>query len=343
MSASALAISSVGMVTAVGLDAPTSCAAIRGAVDNFQETKFRDTKGQWLLGSEVPLPKPWRGAAKLLKMAARSVTECFERDGQIVPAATPLLVCLAEPDRPGRSVDDDRAFLSNLAEELGLPVHRDSRVISHGHVSSAVAIHHARGLLGARKATHAVVVATDTLLAGGSLRHFERRHRLLTSVNSDGFIPGDAAAAFALTHPEGMPGHRLICRGIGFGVERAHIDSEEPLRADALTSAINDALRDADCHESVLKFKIVDASGNQYSFKETSLAFSRIDRTKRAEFDVWHPADCVGEVGSAIGAVMVGVLKVAFEKGYAKGDHVLMHLGNDDGRRAALILSWQSN
>ncbi len=71
-----------------------------------------------------------------------------------------------------------------------------------------------------------------------------------------------------------------------------------------------------------------------------TLAFSRVDRTKRTEFDVWHPADCIGEVGAPIGLVMIAVLKAACEKTYAKGSNVLLHLGNDDGRRASMIFSW---
>ena len=71
------------------------------------------------------------------------------------------------------------------------------------------------------------------------------------------------------------------------------------------------------------------------------MAFSRIDRTKRTEFDIWHPADCVGEVGAVLGVVMVAVLKSACEKTYSKGNHILAHLGNDDGKRSSMIFFWQ--
>ena len=135
--------------------------------------------------------------------------------------------------------------------------------------------------------------------------------------------------------------NQLICRGLGFGMENAHVYSEEPLKADGLVAAIKESLNDAGCGESVLNFKITDISGEQYYFKESSLAFSRIDRTKREEFDVWNPSDFVGDVGAALGLVMVIVLKAACEKGYAKGDHILLHLGNDYGERASMIFSWQ--
>jgi 3-oxoacyl-[acyl-carrier-protein] synthase-1 len=303
-----------------------------------------EQSGEWLMGCEVPSSKPWRGAAKLIHMAAEAIRECLESHVDIDVGATALLLCVSEPERPGRPIEDDADFLADLQRELGLRFHRDSRVVARGHVSTAVAIQHARQLLGsAGEVRQVLVAATDTLLIAQTLAYYEAQHRLLTSTNSDGFIAGEAAAAFVLEPLARRRGAGLICQGVGFGVEKAHIASDEPLRADGLTAAIRESLQDAGCGEQVLKFKIVDVSGAQYHFKEASLAFSRLDRTKRTEFDVWHPADCVGEVGAAIGAVMIGVLKTAFEKGYAKGSHVLMHMGDDDGKRASLVFSWQGD
>ena len=69
MSAMPLVLSSFGLVTGVGLDAPSTCAAIRCAIDAFEETRFMDAGGEWIMGCEVPLEQPWRGKTKLIKMA----------------------------------------------------------------------------------------------------------------------------------------------------------------------------------------------------------------------------------------------------------------------------------
>ena len=55
MSALSLVLSSFGLVTGVGLDAPSTCAAIRCAIDAFDETRFMDAGGEWIMGCEVPL------------------------------------------------------------------------------------------------------------------------------------------------------------------------------------------------------------------------------------------------------------------------------------------------
>jgi 3-oxoacyl-[acyl-carrier-protein] synthase I len=337
-----LSIKRVGLVTGVGLDASTTCAAIRGAIDNFQETRFRDQGGEWIMGCEVPFTVPVRGEQRLIKMAARAVRECLDGIDRRTCETIPLLLCLAEATRPGRIVLDDARFFSALEDELGFRFHAQSTVISNGHVAVAVALRFARDLIGTTDVAQVLVVACDSLLVGATLADCERRDRLLTSQNSDGFIPGEGAAALLVEPLQWRREGQLVCHGLGFAVEKAHIDSEQPLRADGLTAAIKQSLSEAGCGESILEFKIIDASGGQYVFKEASLAFSRIDRTKRSEFDVWHPADCIGEVGAAIGLVMIAVLKAACEKAYAKGTNALLHLGNDDGRRASMIFSWHS-
>jgi 3-oxoacyl-[acyl-carrier-protein] synthase I len=337
-----LAVTDVGLVTGVGLTAPASCAAIRCAIDNFQETRFMDRGGEWIRGCEVRLEQPWRGRTKLIKMAAAAIAECLDNSEQVVPQETPLLLCLSEPERKGRVIDDDNQFFLDLQDELGVAFHQKSRVIARGHVSVSVAFRHAQQLLQELTVKRVMIAATDSLLVAPTLSHYEENERLLTSQNSNGFIPGEAGAALLMKpfHPGREA--RLVCQGLGFGIEKAHVDSEDPLRADGLTWAINESLNDAGCGENVLDFKISDISGEQYHFKEASLAFSRIDRTKRTEFDLWHPADCVGEVGAGIGLVIIAVLKSACEKGYSRGNHILAHLGNDDGKRSAMIFAWQS-
>ena len=335
----ALAICRTGMVTGVGLDTAASCAAIRAAIDNFQQSRFRDGHGEWLMACQAPLPGRWGGEEKLRRMAARAIDECLAEG--ITPSleSVPLLLCLAEGGREGRIVHDDEAFMMALQREIGVVFHPASAVVAQGHVSAATALYRARALLQVPGVTQVLIVGCDSMLAASTLRDCEQRERLLTSVNTDGFIPGEAAAALLLGRPDCSIG-QLVCRGLGFAVEQAHIDSGRPLRADGLTAAIRAALQDAQCSEGILAFKVVDASGDAYAFKETALAFARIDRTKRTEFDVWHPADCIGEVGAAIGLIMLAILKTACEKGYARGNNVLLHLGNDDGRRAAMICSW---
>lgn len=336
-----VAITAVGMVTGVGLDAPSSCAAIRCAIDGFAETRFMDDGGEWIMGCSVPLEEPWRGKTKLLKMAAAAIRECLEQTPQLKPEQTPLLLCLPETDRPGRVFNDDNAFFLDLQREMGLEFHAKSRVIAMGRVSLGVAMKRARELIHEHQLKHVMIAGADSLLVGATLAEYMEREYVLTSRNSDGFIPGEAGSAIVIEPVYRKAEPQLICYGLGFGTEAAHVDSEEPLRAEGLTTAIKQALGDAKIEMHDLDFRITDVSGKQYYFKEAALALGRVLRVRKEEFDIWHPADCVGEVGAAIGGVMFGVIRAACTKGYSKGHEVVFHVGNDDGRRVGLVTTWR--
>ena len=133
----------------------------------------------------------------------------------------------------------------------------------------------------------------------------------------------------------------MACTGIGFGREAAHIDSEEPLRAEGLSKAVKAALADAGCEMRDIDFRITDNSGEQYYFKDAALALSRTLRIRKEEFDIWHPAECTGEIGAVSGVTIISTAGAACDKRYGKGSNILLHVANDTGQRAALTLQYQ--
>jgi 3-oxoacyl-[acyl-carrier-protein] synthase-1 len=339
MTAPPVAIIGAGMMTGVGLTAPASCAAIRCAIDNFTETRFMARGGEWIVGSAVPLEQPWRGQTKLVKMLAGPVRECLELVPDITPEQIPLLVCIAERDRPGRLDGLDNALFFELQRELGLAFDADSEIFAEGRVGGAIALRRARQLLYRSQGPHrhVIVSGVDTFLVGPTLMAYDERDRLLTKRNSNGFIPGEAGAAILLSRPKPDSGRDLCCLGLGFAREQAMVESEEPRRGEGLRQAIAAALAEAGTTIADMDFRITDISGEQYGFKEASLALSRLLRVHKEEFEIWHPADCIGEVGAAALPCMLGVTLAAARKGYAPGPAVLGHLANDDGKRAALV------
>jgi 3-oxoacyl-[acyl-carrier-protein] synthase-1 len=339
----ALCIIGSGMISAVGLSAPASCAAIRCAIDNFQETRFIDRAGEWLIAACVPLEQPWRGRTKLIKMAARAIAEALQSTPGVDPEKTPLLLGLAEAERPGRLAGLDKGLLHAIETELGLRFHPDSCIIARGRVSAAVALHNARTLIYQSGHRHVLVAGVDSFLSGPTLTAFEARERLLTSQNSNGFIPGEGAAAVVLAAPIANEMPQLTCIGLGFGVEHATVEAEDvPLRAEGLTQAVRAALGEAGCGLEQMDYRLTDISGEQYYFKEAALALGRSLRVRKEFFHLWHPADCIGEVGAAIGPVMLAVALAASRKGYGEGPNIFCHLGNDAGERAVALLSYQN-
>ena len=339
MSSPPFAVLRSGLVTPVGLTGPASCAAFRARLTNPSETRFIDADGEWIMAHQVPLEQPWRGLARLARMAAMAIEEALADVPREQWDALPLILCVAETDRPGRMEGVDDELFQRIQELLGVGFSADSMIIAQGRVGVAVAFARARSLMAGPRTTRVLVAASDSLLSWPTLGHYEREDRLLTSGNTDGFMPGEAAGALLLGVPEGRAGE-LLCTGIGLGCELAHVESEEPLRAEGLAQAVKAALADAGCQMHQMDLRITDLSGEQYYFKEAALALSRTLRVRKEAFDIWHPAECTGEVGAASGIAIVSSALAACEKHYAPGPNILAHMSNDAGQRVALCLQY---
>jgi 3-oxoacyl-[acyl-carrier-protein] synthase-1 len=325
------------MVTGVGLSAPAACAAIRVGLNNFAETKFIDKGGEWMIGSAVPTDEPWRGREKLIRLVTASIGECLERAGRMVAQEVPVLLCVAETGRPGRLDGLDETVLREIENRLEIRFHKRSEVIAGGCVAGVEALHRTRALVRSGR-PYCLIAGVDSYLVAATLAAYEERNRLKTSLNSDGFIPGEAGAAVLLGPPsEGQ--RELRCHGIGVATENATIEGDEPLRADGLVSALRACLADAGTTMAKVDYRITDLNGEQYSFKEAALALTRVLRERKDRMDLWHPADSIGDVGAATVPCVLGIALEAARKGYAPGSTALCHFANDGVERAALILS----
>ena len=341
MSARPLAILGTGLVTSVGLSAAASCSALRAKITHPFETRFIDSGGAWIMAHQVELERPWPGLKKLAKMAALAIGEALADLDKGQWHRLPLLLCVAEAERPGRMTDLDDRLLPLIQSELGVRFAPSSALVPQGRVSVALALAQARALLASSNIPGVLIVGADSLLSWPTLSHYEREDRLLTETNSDGFRPGEGAGArWVGAGRRGLP--LMWCTGIGFGREPANIDSGEPLRADGLTQAIKASLVDSGRQLHELDFRITDNSGEQYYFKEASLAISRTLRQRKEVFDIWHPAECTGETGAASGVAVITTADDACRKGYSPGPQILSHWGNDAGQRAAVTLQYRA-
>ncbi len=75
MTSTPLALQRSALVTSVGLDGPSSCAAIRAKLTNPFETRFADPQGEWVMVHQVPLQVSWRGLPRLAQLASMAIAE----------------------------------------------------------------------------------------------------------------------------------------------------------------------------------------------------------------------------------------------------------------------------
>jgi 3-oxoacyl-(acyl-carrier-protein) synthase len=133
-------------------------------------------------------------------------------------------------------------------------------------------------------------------------------------------------------------------RGEILGVGMANEDSSVTVISDGhptgrgLQRALEATIRDANIDESRIEFRVSDQNGEAYHSIEATLALSRFYRTHRDECPLWVPAASVGEIGAAVGPLLVMMAAIAMEKGYAPGTLAICEASSDEGLRAGCLV-----
>jgi 3-oxoacyl-[acyl-carrier-protein] synthase I len=352
-----IAVVAAGAVTCVGLTWESSCAAIRASLDGFAETHFVDDVSEPLLGAAVPdealgLQEHSPGAIlggtpKLAAMFVRAATECVRNAGGIQAAKTALLLIGPESTRPGFSLDKLQQCFQACEQAIGHRFHESSQITQIGSPGLAAALEYAQKLL-ADHDVHAVLVAgVDSLLNVDDVNSGLANGRLLTSQNSDGHIPGEAAACLLLRRQtdlvaqdaQGQPrGAVLLIAGAALGQETQTLDANHASRGQALGAAMRQALAQAGLGAEAVHSRLSDVSAESYFYEEASYAWLRVLRVRSPDgYRFTTPANRVGHVGAAAGVLLLALALDAARKHWAEGPHTLLQLSCAGAPRGAVV------
>jgi 3-oxoacyl-[acyl-carrier-protein] synthase I len=342
-----LSIMGFGAITPVGLTAWQTCAAIRAALSRFSETGFEHKPTiEPVIGAEVPLyPPAVRGFtfSRLVAMAAQAIRECCN-NYSIDPLRTALLMGIRESYRaPEFSSWTPQSLRYAVEKELGIQFNSASLVLEGGNTAVFQGLDVARQLLNSGKVEACIVGGVDSYLNSVDLQRFGLAYRLKRQDVTQGFIPGEAAAFIVVSNRKRV--QQQIAKGYIFGLGLAKEDETVTVLSDGfptgkgMQSAFESALRDAEIGESKIQLRVSDLNGEHYRSVDSMLAVSRCYRSHRDYFATCLPASSVGEVGAAVGALMIIVAIVSMLKGYAPGTLALCDASADVGQRAACVVA----
>lgn len=336
-------INATAMVCPVGSTAAAACAARRAEISAFAELPYRDNAGEPVVGAAVPgLAWTFQRSQLLVQMLEKALAELLKAQPNLPWEQTPLLVGLAEPERPGGAALAD-TIVERLEQSLGVRFHpRHSQAIASGHTAGFEALRMARRLL-EEGAGACIACGVDSLLNGGTLAWLDSLYRLKTSINRDGVIPGEAAAAVLLQR-QPAPQATTEIAGLGFGVEKAHMLSEEPLLGHGMAEAMRAALNEARLGLHEIEWRVSDVTGELYGFKELTLAAARVMRVVRKEDQpLWHWSESIGDSGAAAGIAQLVAVDEAFRKRYAPGVRAICLSSAVNGARAGAVLRYRAS
>ncbi|PRP95386.1 3-oxoacyl-(acyl carrier protein) synthase [Enhygromyxa salina] len=344
-----LFVAAIGMTCPVGYLAATACAAMRCQLNRRRELTYHDRTGEPIVGSamhdwfEVGTARSERIAvlaARAIEDALRGLGERGETDRAL--ERHPLILALAST-----LGDRERAALTQrvcalLEARLGVRVDpRRVGVIADDAAGAYRGLAWAAELFASAQAEACIVCAADSLISARELLRLERAQRLVCALDSDGLIPGEAAACVVVQprrdRPLGPARGQVL--GLGFAREASSLTNDVPLRADGLVAATRAALDQAGRELHEVDLRMSDLTGESFFFKEQTLLLTRVMTTPRPELPLWACATTLGHTGAAAGMCNLVWAHAANARGYAPGPLVFACAGSDDGLRGALVLS----
>lgn len=334
-------IESTGMVCSVGLTAESACAAMRAGIANFQELPYLDNQGEPIIGAMVPdLPPDLKRGERLGEMLAMAIADCLKDNASQSLENIPILVGLAELDRPGGGAGLVDEIFTRMNGKLGVRFHPQlSRTIAAGHTSGFEGLRIAREYFKNHDVSACLVCGVDSYINASSLLWLDRHQRLKTDENSDGVIPGEGAAAVLVTkqlHPRGS--EHIQVTGLGFAFEKATPLNEEPMLGLGLAQAARSALDEVGLQYHQIDLRISDVTGESYGFKEQALVEGRLLRVRKEEMPIWHSADSCGDIGAVVGFGELAIAFHAVKRNYVPGVPVMCFTSSVFGNRAVAIV-----
>jgi 3-oxoacyl-[acyl-carrier-protein] synthase I len=340
-------LGAAGLACSAGLGASSACAAMRAGIGTFAELPYWDRKRLPVIGAAVPgLSLDCQFGPRLVELLAMALGDWLASAPSLPLDRVPLLVGLPEPGRPGSGTPTAEDIIAQVQARLGVGFHPAlSKVIPKGHTAGFEGLRVARDLMRQNEAPGCLVCGVDSHINASALFWLDRTWRLKRQGHTDGVIPGEAAAAIYVQRnaPEAAPGGVEVV-GLGFGFEDAGLLSEQPLLALGLAGAGRQALAEADLGVHQMDFRLSDVTGENYGFRELTLAEGRLARVVRKESQpLWHPADSIGDTGAAAGVVQLVRAAAAWAKGYAPGARAICYSSAVAGERAVALLCRRTN
>ncbi|WP_437995565.1 hypothetical protein WMF26_30410 [Sorangium sp. So ce185] len=360
-----LAITGMGMVTSVGMDAPTACASIRAGVaiprpiPYFQVLNAATQENEPLMGHAI------RGFAEgfvfvgaWIRLALGALSD-LARQGALPGAsarsfwASTGLIAVTPHLGSDRYADDcsvrkdaagiREAYLERVEEALGLPLSaKHVEVLGLGHAGTAAAVAVARGWLQAGL-ERVIVLAVDSYLDPFTLEWLADHRRLKIDDNPCGLIPGQAGACVLLE--TGVSSGRrgaaacAVIEAVSTGAP-AHQGAEQDQRGDGagLARAMGDVLGDASAETPFRGDIVLDVNGETWRAAAWGNALARFAQRVASGTRIVLPCNSLGEVGAASGAVGVCVAARALARGYGSGDRAIVASCSEWGQAGALRL-----
>jgi len=367
-----LAVTGLGMVSSLGHNAVSSCAAARAGISLARELKVLAFSTEGIFGRETLEGPPavfghvvrgiaegFVGVGQALLLGAAALKDLLSQRPLSERELTRTGLCInlsdhfvQDSDPQQRQSKDATApsaawkqacggLLSRLCDSAGLwMIPEPQRQLHHGgNAGLAAVVRDAAARMAGGQIDRCLVGGIDSRTGADFLWAAARLNMLRTNDNPVGLIPGEAAAFFLLERPAdasrgGLSSSALVT-GAYSDSDPVDLLADKPPTGAALARVIRAAL----ATNPSTGLLIGDLDGTQRRAMEWGLADVRL-RGERAitTLPSWFPASAFGNSGAAAGAVGVAMASRAFSRGYAPAGEALVWLSSESGSKGAITI-----
>jgi 3-oxoacyl-[acyl-carrier-protein] synthase-1 len=375
-----VAITALGMVSALGQDSATACAASRagicrsGKLDYFRVRSRDADEVEKVIGHTAPMiTRGFEDNARLLRLLAAALADLRGSllghpaiaSAFYLSAPAPLRSFTgieliqheelrqsrrqkaAEPQLESMPQAAGQALLTKAAELVGWPCHPNLQFVSgSGHTGVAEAVAQALSDLCSGVVSSAVVGGVDSLLDEQTLGWLQATGRLKTGAAPAGVQPGEACALLYLEpQPVGLHRTLALISGVWISWETGTFLSGHPAVGAGLSQALTQAALYAGSRTTDRTWVITDQNGEDYRASEWGATVCRIAARCPAFLDttLWYPAVSFGDTAAASGAVSICLAARSLDRGYAPAPAAFVSSSSDGPLRAAMLISAAPN
>jgi 3-oxoacyl-[acyl-carrier-protein] synthase-1 len=354
-------IAGIGMVTAVGGNANMTAAAISAGISGYQASEFISTTGKPIIMATVPDEvfdqldldleqhhKFHRQHSHIIKMAILAMQDAYVNSSASDEQKTPMPLLLAMPEsRIGVEQMPAEIFIENIIDFSDLPIDASKvhRIYS-GRSAGIELLALAQRYLFEQNEDFVLVGGSDSPLDNDLLGQLEDGGRLLFEGQTDAFVPGEAASFILLTKnpkfAQKRAGEVIAIKPVGLASEPGHMTSELPYKGEGLDLAFKSALANNSNGSNSSNKKIgtiyTSLNGESYWSKEQGVAMTRNSQYLSDDVTIEHPADCIGDVGAAMGTSLLSLSANNLLNNTSGQASYLIYSSSDGEKRAAVVI-----
>lgn len=338
-----LCIVGIGSVTAVGLNAWATAAAVRAGIDNFSEHPYMINQlGEPYILAMVPtIAEDLILEKRFVELAAAAIREALE-PLEVLQGIFDIPAIIGLPEvKPGVSEELGKMLAAGI-RTLRADRYRieEVRTAFKGHAAGLMALQSGRQAILNKSREFCLIGGVESYLDPDTLDWIEDHEQLHTPDNAWGFIPGEAASFCLVCSAKTANRYKLPIRAqllsIATAREENCIKTETVCIGKGLTSAVKEALQ-AVPERVKINQTYCDQNGEAYRADEFGFMLARLSEHFMDPSDYTAPADCWGDVGPASGPLFINLLTAAAEKGYGNGPYSLLWSSSEGGERTAAV------